>query len=218
MKFLFLLSLPALALAAGADHLGFIHPWGSGYGGPTDAIVFDQVYSYAALVNGYQHIQMADDFILAQDASIQNIRMWMIYTSTMPVSYDLAIAQDNGDSDPNTATVIWSETVPCTHFDTGDDQWGYDIWETTFAISPTDVYPSLTAGVRYWLIFNFTATEFWLVEDPVWGSYAWTSDGATWYRTDSPSTFNYAADAFFQLYDTPVALARETWGSIKTLL
>ncbi|OPL18418.1 MAG: hypothetical protein AVO35_06125 [Candidatus Aegiribacteria sp. MLS_C] len=216
MKYLLVLILPALSLA-GSDHLGFVHPSGPGHGGPTDAIVFDQGYSFAALVNGYQHIQMADDFILSADASIQNIRMWVIYVSTPPTSYDLAIAQDNGDSDPNTATTIWSENVPCTHVDTGDDQWGYDIWETTFEISETDVYPSLTAGVRYWLIFNFTATEYWLVEDPVWGSYAWTSDGSTWYRTDSPSTFDYAADAFFQLYDTPVALDRETWANIKTM-
>jgi hypothetical protein len=216
MKYLILLVLPALALAS-ANDLGFVRPTAPGHGGPTDAIVFDQPYSFAALVNGYQHIQMADDFILSYDTSIQNIRMWMIYVSGNPASYDLAISQDAGDSDPNNATTVWSETVPCTHVDTGDDNWGYDIWETTFEIPETDLWPSLTGGDRYWLILNFTASEYWLVEDPVWGSYSWTSDGTTWYRTDSPSTFNYAADAFFQLYDSPVALVRETWANIKTI-
>ena len=206
----------ALAFAEGHAELGARHAPGDGIVS-TDGVVFSQVYSFANLINGYRHIEMADDLILSATASIQNIRVWMIYTGGMPTDYDLAFAQDAGDSDPNNATYVWSETVPCTHVDTGDDNWGFDIYETTCAISPTDTYPSLTAGLRYWLILVFKGDEFWLVEDPVWGSYAWTYSGTTWYRTDDPYTFDYAVDAFFELYDSPVPIERETWGSRKPL-
>jgi len=208
----------ALAFAGSHSELGAVEPSGSGTAGAgTDALVFSQTYSFAALVNGFGHTVAADDFILSADASLQNIRIWMIYSSGNPTTYDLAIAQDAGDSNPGNASTVWSETVPCTHVDTGDDNWGFDIYETTCPISS---YPSLTAGQRYWLILTFdtgVGTQYWLVEDPVWGSYCWTGDGTTWWRSDDVATFDYAADFFFELYDSPVVLERETWGSIKSI-
>lgn len=223
MKFVFFVLALTVAVAFADTHaeLGAVHPSGSGYGGPgTDANVFDQPYDFTALINGFAHTEMVDDFILGSDATIQAIQMWLIYSGSNPTTTELFILEDSGDSDPATATEIWRETVDCTHIDTGDDQWGFDIWETTYTLT-ADAYPDLTAGTRYWLGLVFQlpggGQEYWLVEDPVWGSYLWTTDGTTWWRSDSPDTFAQAADAFFALYDSPVALQRDTWGSIKSI-
>ena len=210
----------AMAIAEGPVELGALHPYETGTVN-TDAIVFSQTYSYAALLNGLRHNVagggIADDFILSSAASIQNIRFWIVYTSgSAPTSYDLVISQDNGDSDPNTATTVWNENVPCTVVDTGDTNWGFIIWEITCAI-PMDAYPSLSAGPRYWLEIVFSnpsPTDYVLVEAPVFGQLCYTGGVPDWARCD---TWTDPCDVFFELYDTPVALDRSTWADIKTI-
>jgi len=207
-----------MAMAAGESHLGFINPTGQGYGGAgTDGIIFDQPYAFAYLLNGFRHGFMCDDFELASDASVDTIRCWMIYATAQPTEFNMAILEDVGMVDPNFATPVWTETIPCTHVDTGDDNWGYDIIETTMVCSSP---ASLTAGVLYWLSLEFhddTITDYWLVQDPVWGDYAWTgSDGVLWTRVDDPGTFDTPADAFFQLRAATGALDNATWSSIKS--
>jgi len=217
MKLVVLILTACAAFAfANVAQLGAVHPEGDPTPG-SDAVVFAQTYSFGTLLNGFRHIEAADDFIVGTSCDLQNIRIWMIYSGGMPTDYDLRISMDAGDSDPNNATDIWTETVPCTHVDTGDDNWGFDIYETTCAIPAMDAYPSVTAGQRYWLELVFKGDEYWLVSGPVWGSFCWTSDGTTWTRADDPGTFATEADFYFDLYDTPVALQRETWGSIKSI-
>ncbi len=213
-----LLVIAASVFASGPSELGLCENTYTGTTAPESdaALLFSQTYSFGALLNGYRHIEMCDDFIIeGGDVYLEEIVIWMIYAGSQPTDYALRLAEDSGDSDPNNATVIWEETVSCSHIDTGDDNWGYDIYETTCTIS-SDAYPLLTGGTRYWLMLVFKGDEYWLVENPIFGNYAWTSDGTTWYRTDDPSTFAAAADAFFDLYGTRTALNRNTWGNIKS--
>lgn len=189
----------------------------------TDAIVFAQTYVFANVTNGIRltgdQSYWADDFVLSGPASIQNVRFWIVYNgSPAPADYDLAFTQDTGDSDPSTATAVWSESsIPATLVDTGDDQWGLDIWEVTCALSSP--YPSLVSGQRYWLECfqkpQSTTSDYILMQNPVFGSAFYLStDAVTWNRIDYYG--QPLSDVFFELYDTPVALERSTWAEIKT--
>ena len=209
----------ALVFAGDASELGTLHPWESGT--VTDDIMFSQTYSFASLLNGLRHNiaggGIADDFILSSDASIQNVQFWIVYTSgSAPTSYDLVFSEDTGDSDPNTATTVWSENVPCTVIDTGDTNWGYIIWEVNCAI-PMDAYALLSAGPRYWLeivFHNPDPADYVLVEAPVYGELCFTGGGPeVWARCD---TWTDPCDMYFVL-DGVVSLDRSTWADIKTI-
>jgi hypothetical protein len=161
---------------------------------------------------------MCDDFQVSSDASLDTVVAWMIYNpEPCPTEYNMAILEDSGLTDPNFATNVWTGTCPASAVDTGDDNWGFNIWEMTLTCpSPY----TLTSGQLYWLSMQFseTITDYWLVQDPVWGDYAWTgTDGILWTRVDDPNTFDTPADAFFILYSSAGALDNETWGAIKNI-
>ncbi|MCD4669590.1 MAG: hypothetical protein K8S14_04020 [Actinomycetia bacterium] len=202
----------ALAFAEGYSELGPLHTIGTSPVS-TDDIAFSQSYAYANLLNGYSANSMADDFILAANASIDSVVVWMIYIGAQPANVDVAFYQDTGDSSPATATSVWSGTASATYIDTGDDNWGFDIIETTLVLPS---YPFLTAGVYYWLeiTLNYNV-DFWLVQNWSVLSQCWVLNGSTWTRSDD--AYSESTDAFFDLYAAPVALERETWGSIKTI-
>jgi len=208
------------AFASGVSQFESANPTGLSNGGPgTDALLFDQPYAFGFLLNGFAHGFMCDDFELTGDASIDTIRVWMIYAIANPTEANFSILEDAGLVDPNFATPVWTGTLTANSVDTGDDNWGYDIWETTYTGSgPTD----LVAGQLYWLSYEFhdqaTIFDYWLVSDPVWGDYCWTgADGILWTRSDDPGTFETPADAFFQLMGTySGALDNATWGTIKS--
>mgnify|MGYP001135622635 CR=1 FL=1 len=203
------------------SELGALHSEPGTVSSGTDAIVFDQTYSFVSVLNGYRltgdECYWADDFVLTVNSDIQDIRFWIVYNGgTAPSSYDMAFTQDSGDSDPTNATAVWSETIVPVLVDTGDDQWGMDIYEVTCTIAS---YPSLVSGQRYWLEGHFHTTsvnDYILVQTPVYGSYFYmSSDAAAWTRID-----NYgaeASDTFFELNAPPVALQNETWGTIKSI-
>ena len=216
-----LVVLASLAFA-GATELGAVHTSGSSaYSGGTDAVVYGQPYAFADLANGIRHYLDpegwgCDDFVLSSDAEIHGIQFYIVYAGVAPTSYDIVLAEDSGDSNPNTYTSVWDANVPCTLIDTGDSNWGYSIYEVNCDIPSS--FPSLTAGPRYWFVVGFhdaSVTDYVLVTETITGSMAWSGTTQTSYATTLVS-FGVPYDFFFNLYDTPTSLERHTWGSIKS--
>ncbi len=219
-----LVLLASLAFASASD-LGAVHHSGtSSYSGGTDAVVYAQPYVFADVANGIRHYSVAesegwgtDDFVLNTASEIHGIQFYIVYSGVAPTSYDLVIGQDAGDSDPNNYTEVWSANVPCTLVDTGDENWGMTIWEVNCDIPSS--FPNLTAGPIYWLAIAFheeAVYEYILVNATVAGGMAWSGVTQTTYAT-TLATFGTPYDFFFNLYDAPTSLERQTWGSIKSL-
>ena len=223
MKFLALclVLLASLAFASASD-LGAVHTSGSSaYSGGTDADVYSQPYAFADLANGIRHYLApegwaCDDFMLTSAADIIGIKFYIVYAGDAPTSYSFAITQDGGSVDPNTATPVWSAALPCTLVDTGDDNWGYDVYEVTCDIP--SAFPSLTAGTTYWFAIGFhgaDVTDYVLVTETITGSEAWSGVTQAEYILTSTS-FGTPYDIFFTLDGVPTSLSRSTWGAIKS--
>lgn len=216
----------ALSFAIDMQSLDQHSSGGSGYTpGGTDATLFAQTYVYDDVKSGWRHGAICDDFILDYDGTADAARFWMIYTGgTTPIDYELTIAQDTGDSDPNNASIVWMETCPAVLFDTGDLIFSIDAicWQVDCAFATP---LSLTAGDRYWFMITChddTVYDYMVLRDfdagLGFGSMAWSYDGATWWRgDDSTHSFGSRRDMFFDIYGVFVALQNETWGSIKAI-
>ena len=187
----------------------------------TDGVAYSQPYSWDLLDNAvsiYPDRWFCDDFELDSDYCITDIYVWTVPTGELVSVMNLVISEDDtNDSDPNTNTDVWSESVPCINTFTGDSNWGYDFYETHCVID-ADIYPELNASVHYYLEIQaetinntFILFSWYCVEDCAWnddGSGIWVSMDTWW--TES--------DGFFVLEGEIVnALEPETWGSIKTL-
>ncbi|MCD4847156.1 MAG: hypothetical protein K8R76_03080 [Candidatus Aegiribacteria sp.] len=188
-----------------------------------DGLIYSQTYTFAELVNGYSNYGagdrwICDDFVLSGlDAYVESIVVWMIWTGGMGSTMNIVFSEDNGDSDPNTSTDVWSEPVPCTNEFTGDTNWGFDIYETTCDINPADTHPDLTIGTHYWMETQADVVDncFMLVGNWYILSYTWYNDGSgVWVRSDA--AFGENTDAFFDFYGSG-ALESGTWANIKTL-
>ena len=143
----------------------------------------------------------------------------MIWTGEQASMMHLAISEDDTyDSDPNTNTDVWAESIPCNNTFTGDSRWGYDIYETHCVIN-ADVYPELDSGKHYYFEVQAAVNDcsYILFSYNYVGDYCWYDDGSgIWVRSDLWA--GAGADLFFDFYGEPVvALESETWGSIKTL-
>jgi hypothetical protein len=185
-----------------------------------DGLVYSQTYNFAELYNGSSIYSggnrwFCDDFELDDNYYVTEMCVWMMWTGDQASMMNFVISEDDtGDSDPNTNTDVWAESVPCTNTFTGDSQWGYDIYETYCTIN-ADAYPELDVGVHYYFETQadtddncFILFSYHYVADNPWfdmGSGVWED-------------FFYTSDLFFDFYGEPVsALESETWGSIKTL-
>ena len=120
-----------------------------------DGLVYSQTYSWELLFNGVSNYSgddrwFCDDFELDDNYYVTEMCVWMMWPGEMSSMMNFVISvDDTGDSDPNTNTDLWVESVPCTNTFTGDNNWGYDIYETYCTIS-ADAYPELDAGVHYY--------------------------------------------------------------------
>ncbi|MEA3266614.1 MAG: hypothetical protein U9P42_06700 [Candidatus Fermentibacteria bacterium] len=220
MKSSFIVLLIVAVFAFGAnDDLGAIHPSGP-TGAGTDADVYSQTYDFGLVLNGYSNYTgryVADDFELTDDYDVRTIDVWMIFTGAQATAMNLSILSDNaGDSDPSTATEIWAEAVPCVNTDTGDDNWGYDIWHTSCTVN-TDIYPELDAGQHYYFVTQGETGDncFIIVSENYVADLCWYNDGSGWVRSDA--AFGENSDLFFDFYGELTAIESMTWGSVKAL-
>jgi len=229
MKLLAVCLAVSVTSAFAVDPASFENRYSSGSGYTPDGIwwvtLFDQTYVYEEVKSAWRHDAICDDFILDNDATVDGVRFWIIYTGLVaPTDYDLKIAHDTaGDSDPNNATIVWMETCPAFLEDTGDLVFTIQAicWEVT---CPFPTMVQLTPGERYFLEITChdNATYDYIIladfDDPYYdfGNMAWSYDGATWIRGDDPSTFGVRRSMFFEIM-WYADLQNETWGSIKTL-
>ncbi len=210
----------AFAFAAN-DQLGAVRTAGP-VGAPSDANIYSQTYSFASILNGYSNYsagsrQVADDFELTENYDVREIVVWMIWQGAQATAMNLSVLSDDAsDSNPGTATEVWSEAVPCVNVDTGDTNWGYPIWETTCTVN-TDVYPELTSGVHYYLNTQAEVADncFIIVSNWAVADLTWYYDGSAWARCDT--AFGESSDLFFDLSGEETAIESRTWGSVKTL-
>ncbi|MCD4848640.1 MAG: hypothetical protein K8R76_10675 [Candidatus Aegiribacteria sp.] len=188
-----------------------------------DGLVYSQTYVYSNLITGLSNYSsgnrwLCDDFELDGDYYITDMYVWMMWTGEMGSMMNLVISvDDTGDSDPNTNTDVWVESVPCTNTFTGDSNWGYNIYETHCTIS-ADAYPELDAGVHYYFETQADVNDncFILFSENFIGDDSWYDDGSgVW--VECMIVFGFPMDLFFDFYGENLALEPETWGSIKTL-
>jgi len=175
----------------------------------TDSAVFAQTYtSLAEVDNSIRASRLVDDFSPEFSGDIQSIKVWVVYEGALPDSLYIGIQEDNGSSDPNSATLLASGVLPAVHVSTGDFYGGY-IVETTCTF-PTAV--PVSSNKTYWLEVR-PGAGYLIARNPlVFGSTMWG------YQTGQYKSMvvllGLAFDSFFELY-TPTALARNSWGSIK---
>ncbi|MCK5132497.1 MAG: hypothetical protein KAR40_10160 [Candidatus Sabulitectum sp.] len=154
---------------------------------------------------------MADDFVPVLSGDVSNVVLWMVHTGVQPANIFIRITKDNGDNNPNTATLVTSGLSSATHVDTGDLFPGdYPIYRTTCTL-PTPA--TVAAGDTYWLEVDMTAGSLWCVQIPViFGSTVWFySEGNL---VSSVALIGQEFDSFFELHNS-LALEANTWGAIK---
>ena len=190
-------------------------------------VIGDMVYSQAfgSYINGIginsgSNQWLCDDFVLDGCYYLTDIYTWMIWTSMSASTMNLVISEDDlSDSDPNTNTDVWVESVPCINTYTGYSVWGgYDLYETRCIID-ADLYPELDEGIHYYFEMQAEVTDgcFTFVSDNYIGDSCWYDNGGgVW--VEGMVYFEVPTDMFFVFYGEPLgALESETWGSIKTL-
>ena len=210
------------ALADPPAELGSRHIQGTGPTG-IDNLVYSQTYNYENLLNGYSIYGAGDrwacdDLEIAGFAWVYEIHIWMIWTGGQASTMNLVVSKDDtGDSDPNTNTDIWVESVSCINTLTGDSNWGFDIYETYMDLCE-DYTLELMGGIHYYFETQADVTDncFVLVSRNYNGDYCWYNDGSgVWVRSDV--IFEQDSDMFFDFVGQIAALESETWSSIKTL-
>ncbi len=220
--FVFALVIVAASSFAADAELGPRHAEGTGMTS-IDGLMYSQTYDYANLMNGYSNYGagdrwVCDDFELAgPEDFVDSIVVWMIWTGGQGSTMNIVFSEDSGDSDPNTATDVWAEGVPCTNVFTGDTSWGFDIYETTCDIAAADEHPELTIGTHYWLEAQADVSDNCFILVGTWSvlQYTWYNDGSgVWVRCDV--IFSEITDMFFDFYGY-VSLESGTWADIKTL-
>lgn len=221
-----LILVMSFALADQPSELGSRHIPRSG---PIE--IYDAVYSQAfdldSILNGFSNYGagdrwVCDDFILEGNYDIREIYVWMIFHQTYATDMNFVFSvDDSGDSDPNTNTVVWAETVNIVSISQvpGQGQSG-PVMEVYCALN-ADTYPELEAGVHYYFETQALGTSYYncwiLVSHNYIGDYCWIDDGQGVY-VRSDVYFDYDSDMFFDFFGEPTsALESETWGSIKTL-
>jgi len=187
---------------------------------PADGSLYSQPYDFSNLVNGIsvasgdQYIG-ADDFALTSDGHVDQVELWLIYAVSHPVDLNMYVyTNDESDTGPRPGGTAWSATIPAaqiTDVDTGDDQWGYDIYHVTVDLGSGFAIP---AGETHWFGVQSVGSDavYWLVADPLWAMNAcWSADnGATW---DGLGSDTY--ECFFNL-NQKTGLTPSTWGHIKS--
>ena len=187
-----------------------------------DGLVYSQTYTFesldiAILNSSGVNYWVCDDFELDDNYYVTEMCVWMIWTGEHATVMNFVISEDNtGDSDPNTNIDVWAESVPCTNTFTGDQAFGYDVYETYCTIN-AGAYPELDAGAHYYFETQaVTPDNSYILADVNMvsgGCWYWTE--GEWHEIINMSGYPHM---FFDFYGEPMnTLESETWGSIKTL-
>lgn len=179
-----------------------LSPFISGYASDT---IFTQSYDFASVDGGTSYTSVADDFTPDFTGYFRHVTIYQSFNETPPTEVFLEITQDAGDINPNNATSILSGSFAVSYQDTGDLFAGNPIYEMTIDMGQS---VAVDAGSLYWLETGVVFDSFVLYQDPVvFGSPMWYFEGGQFHLSSS-------WDSFFELR-TPVALQRNSWGSIK---
>ncbi|MCK5132604.1 MAG: hypothetical protein KAR40_10695 [Candidatus Sabulitectum sp.] len=175
----------------------------------TGGAIFTQTYSFSDVDDQWWASKLADDFSPDLSGDVQCVVLWVVYQVPQPASIFLSITEDNGDLDPNTATLVTSGISPATHVNTGD-WYGGDVIQTTCILPGA---AAISSGKTYWLEVTLPYPSFWLAQQPlVFGSTLWGYANGQFWSTQELIEKDY--DTFFELY-MPLALENNSWGSIK---
>ena len=173
--------------------------------------IFSQTYVFENMRGMLSAERLADDFVPEYSGDVQCVILWMVHTQVPPDNIFLSISEDNGDNDPNTATLVTSGVSPATHVDTGTQCLGYPVYQTTCTL-PSAV--ALSTANTYWLeAYMPSFNSCWCAQQPlVFGSTMWV------YLVDhfeaTSTMMGQDFDSFFELH-TSLALEGNTWGAIK---
>jgi len=177
--------------------------------GQTGDAIFTQSYNYSSVDGGTHYASLADDFTPDFTGCFPYVFVYQYFNATPPTELFLKITQDAGDVNPNNATSLLSGNFSVSYLDTGDLYAGKPIYEMTIDFGSS---VAVEAGNLYWLETGVVFDSFVLYQDPVvFGSPMWYFEGGQ-YHSFADQSHNW--DSFFELR-TPVALARNSWGSIK---
>ncbi len=177
--------------------------------GQTGDAIFEQSYDFGSVEGGMYYASLADDFTPDFTGCFQYVIIYQYFDTTPPTEVFLKITQDAGDVDPNNATSLLSGDFSVSYLDTGDLFAGQPIYEMTIDLGQT---VAVDAGSLYWLETGVISNSNVLYQDPVvFGSPMWYFEGGQFHSFAEQS---HSWDSFFELR-TPVALQRNSWGSIK---
>ncbi|OPX30789.1 MAG: hypothetical protein B1H09_04335 [Gemmatimonadaceae bacterium 4484_173] len=177
--------------------------------GQTGDAIFAQSYDFSSVDGGTSYASLADDFTPDFTGCFQYVIIYQYFNETPPTEVFLEITQDAGGINPNNATSMLSGSFAVSYLDTGDLFAGKPIYEMTIDLGQT---VEVDAGNLYWLETGVVFNSFVLYQDPVvFGSPMWYFEGGQYHCFSEQS---HSWDSFFELL-TPVALQRNSWGSIK---
>ena len=183
-----------------------LSPFISGYASDT---IFTQSYDFASVDGGTSYASVADDFTPDFTGYFRHVAIYQSFNETPPTEVFLRITQDAGDINPNNATSLLSGSFTVSYSATGDSFSGEPIYEMTLDLGQS---VAVDAGNLYWLETGVVFNSYVLYQDPVvFGSPMWYFEGGQYHSFEEQS---HSWDSFFELR-TPVALQRNSWGSIK---
>ena len=172
--------------------------------------LFMQTYSLDEVDIALQSVGICDDFLPYNQGSLGIVNLWMVFLSGNPPTITVAILEDDGSVNPNTANPVFSSPVVPSYTVTGDVISGEDVILVSLDISPA---VNVSGSQRYWLELTMPVGGFWLGQKPVvFGSPLWLYSENQY--VNSLEHWGTAYDTFFELYQ-PVSLERNSWGSIK---
>jgi len=192
-------------------------------GAPGNDIILDQGFEFGALITGLacgsgQTAMVSDDFSHPEEALLEQIGIWVIYTGAPSDSYNLEVRNNGSEPGPE---VLWSATGDnVANTDTGFAWTGYSIYHVEITLEDTQFF-SIAPDTEYWLCAQAVngSPVFSLSRINLVGSMSHVSmdNGATW--VSSQQETGQQLDQFIMLYGSigPQYFETNTWAGVKAL-
>lgn len=172
----------------------------------TGDAIFSQPYSFDELANCVQSASLIDDFIPNFSGDCSEAIVWMVFAGTPITDLYIKIAQNTGSPNPNSSLTVYAGEVPVELVDTGDEWYGYTIYQVNITLSTTI---QLVEGLLYWFEVGTEPGSYWAYKEPATFGYGMWKYEAGHFVTMGNT------DGFFELR-TPVALERSSWAAVKS--